>query len=133
MLFLAEFVVSLTAGGSLSIVRQLVIVAIGALTLGIQNAGACHLAVPDITTTVLTMTPTGIGPDLRKTDLAAAGRRPITVLSMLLGAVVGAFLVLRLGVSAGIVAVSLALAVVLIGAAIVARGIPDWAVDAKSN
>jgi uncharacterized membrane protein YeaQ/YmgE (transglycosylase-associated protein family) len=46
---------------------------------------------------------------------------------MLIGAVVGAILVLRLGVDTGLGAVTLMLAAALIGAAVAARGAPEWA------
>jgi uncharacterized membrane protein YoaK (UPF0700 family) len=127
VLFGIALVLSLTTGSPLPIAVQLVIVALGSVALGIQNAVVRHLAVPDMTTTVLTMTLTGIGSDLRKKDLATAGRRLIAVLAMLIGAGIGAVLVLRLGVSAGIVAVTAVLAVALVGAAIASRGTPDWA------
>jgi len=127
VLFLAALVISLAAGTSLSTAAQLAIVAVGAVALGIQNAVVRHLGVPDMTTTVLTMTLTGIGSDLRKRDLTTAARRLVAVLAMLLGAVIGAVLVLRLGVTAGIVAVAILLAVTLAGAAGAARGTPGWA------
>ena len=131
VLFLTALGISLTAGARLSIAEQLVIVAIGALALGIQNAVVRNLAVPDMTTTVLTMTLTGIGSDLRKRDLSTAARRLIAIFAMLVGAVVGAILVLDLGVSAGLVTATIVLAVALAGASIAARGAPDWAIGAK--
>ena len=124
---LVALVVSLVVGTPLGIAAQLAIVAIGALALGIQNAVVRQLGVPDMTTTVLTMTLTGIGSDLRKRDVATAGRRLVSVLAMLIGAVVGAILVLRLGADAGIGAVTLVLAAALIGVAVAARGAPEWA------
>ncbi|HEX4401779.1 MAG TPA: YoaK family protein [Galbitalea sp.] len=133
ILFLVALVISLVGGAPLLSAPQLVIISVGAIALGIQNAVVRHLGVPDMTTTVLTMTLTGIGSDLRKRDLATATRRLIAVLAMLLGAAVGAILVLRLGVSAGIVAVTVVLAAALIGAAIAARGTPDWATGARSG
>jgi uncharacterized membrane protein YoaK (UPF0700 family) len=57
-----------------------------------QNATARKLAVPDLTTTVLTLTITGIAADR---DAAKATRRLISVLAMLAGACVGAVLVLH--------------------------------------
>lgn len=130
LLFLAALLISLAAGPQLTIAVQLAIVAVGAIALGIQNAVVRHLGVPDMTTTVLTMTLTGIGSDLRKRDLATATRRLIAVLAMLAGAVIGAILVLHYGVSAGIVAVAILLAVALIGAAWASRGTPGWAAGA---
>jgi uncharacterized membrane protein YoaK (UPF0700 family) len=46
---------------------------VGALAMGIQNAVARRLAVPDMTTTVLTMTLTGIAADVRAADHGRAG------------------------------------------------------------
>ena len=129
-LFVVALAISIIAGTPVPIAAQLVIVATGSIALGIQNAVVRHLAVPDMTTTVLTMTLTGIGSDLRKKDLATAGRRLIAVLSMLIGAGIGAILVLRLGVSSGIVAVTVVLAVALVGTAIASRGTPSWATGA---
>ena len=107
---------------------QLGIVAVAALALGVQNSVVRHLAVPDLTTTVLTMTLTGIGADLRRRDLATASRRVVTVLSMLVGAFVGAVLVTQAGVAAGIVAVLVVTAVALVASAVASRGAPDWSV-----
>jgi uncharacterized membrane protein YoaK (UPF0700 family) len=132
-LFLGALAISFTGGSDLPVALQLVIVTIGAIALGIQNAVVRHLGVPDMTTTVLTMTLTGIGSDLRHRDLAMAARHLVVVLAMLIGAGVGAILVLRLGVVGGIVAVTIVLAAATIAAAIAARGTPDWATGAKSG
>ncbi len=127
LLFLGALTISLVVRDLLSLIWQLVIVAIGALALGIQNAVVRHLGVPDMTTTVLTMTLTGIGSDLRKRDLSTAARRLISVGAMLVGAGVGALLVLHLGVSAGIGAVTIVLAAALTGTTLASRGAPAWA------
>jgi uncharacterized membrane protein YoaK (UPF0700 family) len=68
-----------------------------AATMGAQNATARKLAVPDLTTTVLTLTITGIAADsfLAGATGAKAARRLISVAAMLLGALVGALLVLH--------------------------------------
>jgi uncharacterized membrane protein YoaK (UPF0700 family) len=132
VLLLGALAISLAVGAPLGIAAQLVIVAIGALALGIQNAVVRQLGVPDMTTTVLTMTLTGIGSDLRKRDVATAARRLLAVLAMLIGAVVGAILVLHLGVDAGLGAVTVVLAAALIGAAVAGRGAPEWAMRPAS-
>ena len=62
------------------------------VALGLQNAAARRLAVPDLTTTVLTMTLTGIAADVRNRDFAVVARRLLAVGTMLLGAVAGALL-----------------------------------------
>jgi uncharacterized membrane protein YoaK (UPF0700 family) len=68
-----------------------------ALAMGIQNATARRLAVPDLPTTVLTLTLTGIAADSRLAGQAGAhpGRRLISVSAMFSGALVGALLVLN--------------------------------------
>ncbi|WP_433803200.1 YoaK family protein [Actinomycetospora sp. CA-084318] len=68
-----------------------------ALALGLQNTTVRHLAVPDLTTTVLTMTITGIGADVRRSGVRVLGRRLLAVGTMLVGALVGALLVLSAG------------------------------------
>jgi uncharacterized membrane protein YoaK (UPF0700 family) len=75
------------------------IAALLALAMGIQNAVARRLAVPDLTTTVLTMTLTGIAADVRAKDhgLAVLRRRILAVAAMFAGAVAGALLVLHAG------------------------------------
>jgi uncharacterized membrane protein YoaK (UPF0700 family) len=63
-----------------------------AVAMGMQNATARKLAVADLTTTVLTLTITGIAADR---DAAKVTRRLISVGAMLAGACVGAVLVLH--------------------------------------
>src|SRR5712691_1860888 len=83
-----------------------------AAAMGVQNAAARRLGVPDLTTTVLTLTLTGLAAD---STLAGGknphpGRRLQATAVMFLGAAVGAFLVLHAGVSA-VLALALALLV----------------------
>jgi uncharacterized membrane protein YoaK (UPF0700 family) len=75
-----------------------------ALAMGIQNATARRLAVADLTTTVLTLTLTGLAAD---SSLAGGtnprpARRLAAVVSMFLGAAAGALLVLQMGVLAAL-------------------------------
>ena len=63
-----------------------------AAAMGMQNATARKLAVADLTTTVLTLTITGIAADR---DPGKVVRRVISVAAMLAGACVGAVLVLH--------------------------------------
>ena len=62
------------------------------LCLGIQNATARKLAVPDLTTTVLTLTSTGIAADsaIAGGEGSLLGRRFIAVFATLAGAFIGA-------------------------------------------
>lgn len=109
--------------------------AVLALAMGIQNAVARKLAVPDMTTTVLTMTLTGLGADLRavlrggeghaaaKTALA---RRLLSIATMLAGAVASAALTLYVSpVSAAALALAL-LAAVAAGAVAAASRPAPW-------
>ncbi|WP_208972293.1 YoaK family protein [Kineococcus rubinsiae] len=107
------------------------VLGVAALALGVQNSVVRRLAVPDLTTTVLTMTLTGIGADLRRGDVATAVRRTVTVLCMLAGAVVGALVVLRSGVGAGLVAVTAVTVLALVAAALASRGEPAWALPSR--
>jgi uncharacterized membrane protein YoaK (UPF0700 family) len=64
--------------------------------MGLQNAAARHLAVPDLTTTVLTMTLTAIASDVRHNMHSSTfARRLLAVASMFGGAVLGAVLTLH--------------------------------------
>ncbi|MER6523952.1 YoaK family protein [Streptomyces sp. NPDC001508] len=77
-------------------VQYTLIVCLG-LGLGLQNAVARHLKVPDLTTTVLTLTLTGLAADSTPAGGVAPmpGRRMLSVLAMLCGALVGAEFVLH--------------------------------------
>jgi uncharacterized membrane protein YoaK (UPF0700 family) len=71
------------------------IIAILAAAMGTRNAAVRRLGVPDLTTTVLTMTLTGLAADSRPAGGSGHGtmRRAAAVLAMLAGALVGALLV----------------------------------------
>jgi uncharacterized membrane protein YoaK (UPF0700 family) len=74
-------------------------IAILAFAMGIRNSVIRRLAVRDMTTTVLTMTLTGLAADsgLAGGSNPAAGRRIAAVLDMLIGATAGAWLFLHRG------------------------------------
>ena len=102
--------------------------AILAVAMGIQNAVARALAVPDLTTTVLTMTLTAIGHDPRSGHRGhiMLSRRILVVATMLAGAVTGAELVLNVGTIAPLAVATTLLAVVAGGAAVAARRDGAW-------
>lgn len=101
--------------------------AVLAIALGIQNAVARKLAVPDLTTTVLTMTLTGLGSDIRAlvsgqpTARHAARtsftRRLLAVAVMLAGGVFSAWLVLNISVLASMI-LAVALLAIAAGASV---------------
>ena len=96
--------------------RYALIVVLGA-AMGIQNAGVRKLGVPDLTTTVLTLTITGIAADstLVGGTGSVSGRRVIAVAAMLLGALVGAVLVIHVHIVAPL-AIALGLMAIVAGA-----------------
>lgn len=88
------------------------VAAVVAVAMGIQNTAARRLAVPDMTTTVLTMTLTGLAAELRAGNRVVIIRRLTAVGFMLAGAVGGALLVLHVHPSAALGLAAMLLAVV---------------------
>jgi uncharacterized membrane protein YoaK (UPF0700 family) len=93
-----------------------VTIALLALGMGVRNASVRALAVPDLTTTVLTLTLTGLAADSPLGGGSGKGtlRRSAAVLAMLLGALAGALLLkahsgltLALAATAGVTLVAL--------------------------
>jgi uncharacterized membrane protein YoaK (UPF0700 family) len=80
-----------SSGSNTGSLRYSLIVLLG-LAMGVQNASARFLAVPDLTTTVLTQTVAGIAADGRLAggSDSKAGRRLLSVALMFLGALAGA-------------------------------------------
>jgi Protein of unknown function (DUF1275) len=91
--------------------------------MGTQNAAARKLAVPDLTTTVLTLTITGIFADGRLAGGASSkvGRRLMSIASMFLGGLVGAGLVLHADAPLAIAVAAIVLVAVAVTAAIQSR------------
>ncbi len=94
-----------------SVARYAVLVPL-AVAMGIQNAVAQRVAVPELPTTVLTRTLTGLASEARISGGSGSGlgRRALTVASMLLGALTGGLLVVDVSIAA---AVAVAWAIVL--------------------
>ena len=99
------------------------------LAMGLQNATARHLAVPDLTTTVLTLTITGIFADARPTGGAGSrlGRRGLSVLAMFLGAVIGSLLVIGGNASISLILALIVLGVLATTVTAASRSNPSWA------
>jgi len=97
-----------------------------AVALGTQNAVVRALGVPDLTTTVLTLTLTGLVADARRGLDAVTLRRMLAVLTMFGGAVVGAALVLNIGPAAGLAAATGVLLAVVTATALLGRGDRPW-------
>jgi uncharacterized membrane protein YoaK (UPF0700 family) len=118
---------SLAAGEPLSSGARYALLVPLALAMGVQNAAAQRLAIPELTTTVLTRTLTGIASEARIAGGRGSqlGRRSVAVAAMLLGALVGALLALHVSIAAALV-LALAL-VVCVGLAVSALSRPDAA------
>jgi len=91
--------------------RRYVVIALLAAALGLQNATVRRLAIADVTTTVLTLTLTGLAADswLAGGRSPRAGRRVAAVGLMAAGALVGALL-LRVDVALPVLAAALLIA-----------------------
>jgi uncharacterized membrane protein YoaK (UPF0700 family) len=122
------------AGGEFGAAVTDAIAALLAIALGVQNAVARKLAVPDMTTTVLTMTLTGVGADLRAVfgdrprakARSALGRRLLAIAAMIVGALAGASLTLRVSPLSGLVLAAALLAVVTAWVALATRRPASW-------
>jgi uncharacterized membrane protein YoaK (UPF0700 family) len=102
---------------------RLVVIALLAVGMGIQNATVRRLAVPDLTTTVLTMTLTGLAADSTpaRGDNPRPGRRIASVAAMLTGGVVGGALMLHSSAATSIAVFAASLAVATAGLGMQAR------------
>jgi uncharacterized membrane protein YoaK (UPF0700 family) len=125
-------------GGAFGAAVTDALAALLAIAMGVQNAVARTLAVPDLTTTVLTMTLTGVGADLRavlargadgaarRSSRAALGRRLLAVATMIVGAAAGAALALHVSPVSALALAAALLAAVAAGTAIAASRPGPW-------
>jgi uncharacterized membrane protein YoaK (UPF0700 family) len=98
LLFAAAFVSArLDTVTSTSSNRLYLIIVLTAVAMGLRNATVRRLAVADLTTTVLTLTVTGLAADssLAGGNNPRLGRRIVSVVAMFGGAAVGALLLTR--------------------------------------
>ena len=105
-----------------------VILAALGISMGVQNAVARKLGLPDVTTTVLTMTITSLAADstLAGGDNPRVTRRITTVLTMLAGAVLGAWFVLHASVTIALLTATTIVAIVGIGALVWGKSDRSW-------
>jgi uncharacterized membrane protein YoaK (UPF0700 family) len=129
-IFVVAVVVAAVDGGDpIEHARRYVLIALLAVAMGIQNATARRLAVPELTTTVLTMTMTGIAADsqLAGGKGAGLGRRVLAVGAMLAGACFGALIVLDVSTAVAIGTAAGILVFVAICAHQISRSDDAWA------
>jgi uncharacterized membrane protein YoaK (UPF0700 family) len=98
------------------------------LAMGMQNGTARKLAVPDLTTTVLTQTIVGAAFDSRLAGGTSSriGRRGLSAVAMFTGAVIGALCVLHLAKPAGLAVALVLLVPVATVAGALSRARPAW-------
>ena len=97
-----------------------------AVAMGIQNAVARSLAVPDLTTSVLTLTLTGMFADGTAGLGGHIARRLVIVLVLFAGAVVGGALILAAHHGLALSTAEALLVVVLIVSSVGSRSTEDW-------
>jgi uncharacterized membrane protein YoaK (UPF0700 family) len=99
-----------------------------AIAMGVQNTAARKLAVSDLTTTVLTMTLTGVAADaaLAGGDGSKLGRRGLSIAAMLLGASIGGLLVLKVNNPAPLALATGLLAAISFFTYRASRSTPPW-------
>jgi uncharacterized membrane protein YoaK (UPF0700 family) len=104
------------------------VIVVMAFAMGVRNSTIRRLAVPDVTTTVLTMTLTGLAADssLAGGSNPKIGRRTSAVAAMLIGAVGGAALFLHQGPTWPLAVVSV---IVLAATAVFARSAASHRLD----
>ena len=105
-----------------------VLVGLLAVGAGLQNGTARKLAVPDLTTTVLTQTIAGAAFESRLGGGSDSriGRRGLAALAMFLGALIGALSELKVSQPLGLLLAAALLATVAVTAGRLSRGRPVW-------
>ncbi|MCX4906358.1 YoaK family protein [Streptomyces sp. NBC_00878] len=107
---------------------QYVLIVLLGLAMGVQNAAARALAVPDLTTTVLTLTITGVAADSRAAGGkdSKAGRRTLSAGAMFVGGLVGAVAVQHGGPALPLLFAALLLVAASVAAFVLARSDAAW-------
>ncbi|WP_328952137.1 DUF1275 domain-containing protein [Streptomyces sp. NBC_01220] len=97
VLVAAAVITAAASDGRMTTTVQYTLIVLLGLAMGMQNAVARRLGVPDLTTTVLTLTLTGLAADSTPAGGPAPrpGRRILSVLAMFLGAFAGGMLLLH--------------------------------------
>jgi uncharacterized membrane protein YoaK (UPF0700 family) len=125
VLVAAALIVAAVAGDNYGASARYFLIALLAAGMGIQNAAARKLVVRDLTTTVLTLTLTGVASDSRLAggEGSRVGRRGLAVVSMLFGALIGGLLVLHVddAVSLGLATALLLVVVVTLAEPVKSR------------
>lgn len=129
LLFGASTVLAALSGSRMSAGYSYSLIVMLGIAMGLQNATARKLAVPDLTTTVLTLTIVGLAADSRIVGGSGsrAGRRLIAVVAMLLGALVGGLLVIHLSIVYPLVIALIVTATIAVTMRALSSTDPAWA------
>jgi uncharacterized membrane protein YoaK (UPF0700 family) len=129
LLVTGAFVITACSPHHLGTGSRYAVIVLLAIAMGVQNATARKLAVPDLTTTVLTMTLTGVAADaaIAGGHGSKLGRRALSVAAMLLGALIGGLLALKVDNPAPLALAAALLAIVSLFTYRASRSMPPWA------
>jgi len=129
LLFVAgALVIAVLASHDLGTGSRYALIVLMAIAMGIQNTAARQLAVPDLTTTVLTMTLTAVAADatLAGGHGSKLGRRGLSIAAMLLGALIGGLLVLKVDNAAPLALATGLLGLISLSSYRASRSAADW-------
>ncbi len=128
LLLSASAVLAALSGHPVKASSSYVLIIVLGMAMGLQNATARKLAVPDLTTTVLTLTIVGIAADSRLVGGSGsrAGRRLISVAAMLVGALVGSLLLFHVSIVSPLVIALIVMAIAAVTTRVLSRTDPIW-------
>ncbi len=124
----ASIVLAALAGNPVSTGVSYGLITVLGVAMGLQNATARKLAVPDLTTTVLTLTIVGIAADSRLVGGSGskAGRRLISVVAMFVGALLGSLLIFHVSIVVPLVIAFIVKVIIAGTTRVLSRTDPDW-------
>ncbi len=128
LLLCAAAVLAMLSGNPVPAGSSYGLIIVLGMAMGLQNATARKLAVPDLTTTVLTLTIVGISADSRLAGGSGSrvGRRLIAVAAMFVGALVGSLLIFHLSIVYPLVIALIVMAIVTVTTRVLSRTDPIW-------
>jgi uncharacterized membrane protein YoaK (UPF0700 family) len=129
LLLSASVVLAALSGNPVSTGYSYGLIIVLGIAMGLQNATARKLAVPDLTTTVLTLTIVGIAADSRLVGGSGsrAGRRLLSVAAMFVGALVGSLLIFHISIFFPLVIALIIIAIIAVTTGVLSRTDPIWA------
>jgi uncharacterized membrane protein YoaK (UPF0700 family) len=124
----ASVVLATLSGNPMSTGGSYGLIIVLGIAMGLQNATARKLAVPDLTTTVLTLTIVGIAADSRLVGGSGsrAGRRLISVAAMFVGALIGSLLIFHVSIVSPLVIIVIVMAMIAATTRVLSRTNPIW-------